>query len=383
MTNIKEDIFLKSCLTKLLSYHKMIVEKTIKKDMPFKIFSPSGDLYDAIWPDDFTFSVIANSDVMSKKDYQSLFDFLTKSCIDLPQVPDRVQFDGLPIMQPGAAEIGKAHGDVMPAHLASAWVRLLSYLKDFGVDIHHKNEWYELIKRSYEKVTYTCGLVYINPQKPSVAFAYNDCAAITGFELMCSIVNMRGFERALVLFNDVIDKKTKSLWERRIVETKDNLWRLYDVEKGGFVAGSEECNQFHIWANGLMYSMLTNEQKKLVSKTIIENYFKINYKGFTRQMIEDSGWHRLLVKLNLGDYMNGGYWPTGSGYIMEAVYCNNRELGMQMLNDLIEYLPKYEYTEWINKKETACGANYFHMAVAMPIVAIKAMLEGKSLLEMF
>ena len=383
MNNIKEDNFLKTCLTKLLEYHKSLVEETTKTNLPFKIFSPSGDLYDAIWPDDFIFTVIANKDVLSKDDYQALFDFLTTSCIDLKQVPDRVQYDGLPIMQPGVAEIGKAHGDVMPAHLASAWVRLLSYLVEFGVNFHHKKEWFELIKRSYDKVTYSCGLVYIDPQKPSVAFAYNDCAAITGFEFMCSIVNMRGFERTLTLFGDVIDEETKVLYLRRIKETKENLYRLYSKEKGGYVAGSESCNQFHIWANGLIYGILDDEKKKLISKTIIENYYKINYKGFTRQVVEDSGWQKLLVKLNLGDYMHGGFWPTGSGYILEAVYMNNRELGMQMLNDLIENLAKYDFTEWINKKENAFGARKFHMAVTIPIVAIKALLEGKSLIEYF
>lgn len=348
-----------------------------------KTFAPADGLYNAFWPDDFTFPIAGLPESLEREDYQNLYDFLTESVIELPCVPDRVQFDGCPVMQPGAAEIGCAHGDKIPAHLPSAWVRLLCYFRDYGVTLHHKTEWARLIKRSYEQVDFSCGLVYIDVQHPRVAFAYNDSAAITGFEFMSSIVNMRGFERAAELFADVIDEETVQEWKHRAERIEKNLWRLYADEKGGYMAGSQTCKQFHVWGNGLLYGRLPENEKRKIGETLVKLYEKIVYRGCTRQIAEEDGWEKLLVDMPKNFYMNGGYWPTGTGYIFQAVYETDRELGKRLLTDLIDNLPEIEYAEWVNPAGESSMAKYFHMAVGIPLTAVKAMLENGSLIEKF
>lgn len=378
-----KDIFLQECYEKLAGYMRFCEERTAQKTPQMNAFAPAEGLYDALWPDDFTFPIIGLPDSLTGKDYQAIYDFLTESILHLPCVPDRVQFDGCPVMQPGAANIGCAHGDRIPAHLPSAWVRLLCYFRDYGVDLHHKKGWYKLIKRSYEQVSFACGLVYVDIQRPHVAFAYNDSAAITGMEFMCSIVNMRGFERGLELFADVIDEETKTDWEEKIEGIQNNLWRLYDKEKGGYVAGSQTCKQLHIWGNGLIYGRLSEDKKKEIGETLISHYDKIVYRGCTRQMMEENGWERMLVDMPVDFYMNGAWWATGTGYIIQAVYETNPEIGKKLLSELIEELPNFEYAEWVNKSGQSSMAKYFHMAIAMPLTAVKAMLEGTSLIEKF
>lgn len=378
-----KDAFLQSCYDKLAEYMRYCEARTAQKTLKMRAFAPAEGLYDALWPDDFTFPIAGLPESLTQKDYQNIYDFLTESVLDLPCVPDRVQFDGCPVMQPGAATIGSAHGDRIPAHLPSAWVRLLCYFRDYGVKLHHKDGWFKLIKRSYEQVSFACGLVYIDVQRPHVAFAYNDSAAITGMEFMCSVVNMRGFERGLELFADVIDPETKAEWTRKIEGIQNNLWRLYDADKGGYIAGSQTCKQLHIWGNGLLYGRLKKEEKKQVGKTLVSLYDKIIYRGCTRQMAETDGWERMLVELPVDFYMNGGWWATGTGYIIQAVYETDSEIGKKLLTELIEELPKFEYAEWVNKRGESSLAKYFHMAIAIPLTAVKAMLEGSSLIEKF
>ncbi len=378
-----QDLFLQNAYQRLSDYMWLLAKRTAQKTDKFHAFAPAEGLYDALWPDDFTFPIAGLPQLLTQADYQGLYDFLTDSVLELPCVPDRVQFDGLPIMQPGAAQIGCAHGKEIPAHLPSAWVRLLCYLQEYGVELHHKKEWANLIQRSYAQVDFACGLVYIDPQNPRVAFAYNDSAAITGFEFMCSVVNMRGFERALVLFDDVLDKETKENWSNKIRRIRENLYRLHDDKEGGYFAGSQTCKQFHVWANGLLYGCCDEQGKKEISERLVKNYDKIVYRGCTRQMIEDEGWDRMLVDMPVGFYMNGGFWPTGTGYILQAVYEADKALGQRLITDLIDNLPQIEYSEWTNKEGQNSYAKFFHMAIGVPLTAIKAMLEGKSLIEKF
>jgi len=378
-----KDEFLQECYDKLAAYMRLLEKRTAYKTDKMTAFAPAEGLYDAFWPDDFTFPIAGLPESLTKEAYQSIYDFLTDSILDLPCVPDRVQFDGCPIMQPGAATIGSAHGDKIPAHLPSAWVRLLCYFRDYGVQLHDKKGWFKLIKRSYEQVSFACGLVYIDVQRPHVAFAYNDSAAITGMEFMCSVVNMRGFERGLELFADVIDEETKAEWQKKIEGINNNLWRLYDEKKGGYIAGSQTCKQLHIWANGLLYGRMDGEKKERLGKTLVSLSDKIFYRGCTRQMSETEGWERMLVDMPVDFYMNGGWWATGTGYVIQAVYETDKAFGKKLLTELIEELPKFNYAEWINKRGEESLAKYFHMSIGMPLTAIKAMLEGSSLIEKF
>lgn len=378
-----KDEFLQSCYDRLKEYMCVLEDRTKVETPKIKLFAPAEGLYDAFWPDDFTFPVAGVPESLGTKEYQSIYDFLTESVLDLSCVPDRVQFDGCPVMQPGPAEIGGAHGDRIPAHLPSAWVRLLCYFEDYGVVLHDKADWARLIRRSYEQVDFSCGLVYIDVQHPRVAFAYNDSAAITGFEFMSSIVNLRGFERAAELFRDVIDEETIKSWTMKAERIKNNLYRLYDKEKGGYLAGSQTCRQFHVWGNGLLYGRLSKEEKREIGETLLSLYDKIVYRGCTRQMAEKDGWQRMLVEQPVDFYMNGGYWPTGTGYIFQAVYETDREIGKRLMNELIGNLPDIGYAEWVNPKGESSAARYFHMAVGIPLTAVKAMLEGNSLIEKF
>jgi hypothetical protein len=100
-------------------------------------------------------------------------------------------------------------------------------------------------------------------------------------------------------------------------------------------------------------------------------------------MAEANGWESMLVDLPVDFYMNGGWWAIGTGYIIQAIYETNQEVGKKLLTELIEELPKFEYAEWVNKRGESSLAKYFHMAIVIPLTAVKAMLKGSSLMEKF
>src|SRR5205814_8180626 len=106
----------------------------------------------------------------------------------------------LPIRSPGD-EHSPLSPD-MPRHLPAAWVRLVDVLEEHGVRWPEKRAWCALIERSFARVSFARGLVYIDPQRPVVGFGFDDTIAITGLELFSSPVLLRGFQRAQRLFAD-------------------------------------------------------------------------------------------------------------------------------------------------------------------------------------
>lgn len=346
------------------------------------IIASSEGHYYGIWPDDFLFPHIVCSELVDKRKLTRIMEFFTESVVDLEQVPDRVEPNGLPIMVPGWYD--SPIGDRMPAHLPSAWVRLLSYFEEWGIQIPQKERWAKVIRKSYERLSFSCGLVYIDPQRPYVGFGYQDNIAITGLTLLSSLATYRGLLRAVELFRGHIEVETLSYWQMLAEGIKKNLWRLYDEEIGGFVAGSKDCHQFDVWGNGLAYGLIEDEKmKRSIEGFYLKNRERIIKYGFTRQIAEEEGWQRLLVQAEVGKYMNGGYWSTGTGYILPVIFSADEDLGLELIYELLENLPRFHFAEWVDAEGEESPAKYFLMGIAMPMLGIKSLLESKPLIDYF
>ena len=344
------------------------------------IASSEGHYY-GLWPDDFLFPHIVCPELADKDKLQRIIEFLTESVVDLERVPDRVEPDGLPIMFPGWYD--GPIGERMPAHLPAAWTRLLSYFEEWGVNIPEKERWAKVIKRSFEQISFSCGLVYIDPQRPYVGFGYQDNIAITGFTLMSSLAIYRGLQRAIDLFKGYLEEDLLGYWKDLARGIRENLWRLYDPEIGGFVAGSKDCHQFDVWGNGLAYGLAGEDIKRSIQGFYLRNWDKIIKFGFTRQIAEEEGWQRLLVKAELGKYMNGGYWATGTGYIFPVIYEADKQLAYKLLEELLENLPRFHFAEWVDGEGNESPAKCFLMAITIPLLSLKSLLEGNSLIAYF
>lgn len=376
-----DDSFLEKSFSILKDYLKTCIEKTKITTERVKAFTPSDGLYDSIWPDDFAFPTMVCPECLSKEDYQRIADFLTDSCQGLVVVPDRVRFDGFPIMSPGP--FGEPISYRMPAHLPSAWVRLLGHLENQGVIFKNRTFWAKLIERSFRNVEFRDGLVYIDPSKPYVGFAYHDCIAISGYDFMSSIVTMKGLKRAAEFFRNDLPNSILQQWVALSIEIEKNLYRLYDSEQRAFFAGSETCRQVNIWANGLYYGHADSKTKQGISDYLSKKMEQIVFKGCTRQISESTGWEKQMLEMPVNMYMNGGYWPTGTGYIFQAVYEKNHEAGEKLLSDLISALPQYNYPEWINKNGVSSNERHFHMAMAIPLLAVRSVIDGGNLWDFF
>jgi hypothetical protein len=360
-----------------------IADATYNHADGFTFINPCTDkTYIGFWPDDCLYPYLAQPEIFDKENGEKLLAFLADSIIELAYVPDRIEPDGTPVMSPGQKDT--PHTDRMPHHLPAAWTRVLSCFEQWGAAIPEKKAWAQVITRSFEQVPFENGLVYNDPQNPNVGYGFYDTVAITGMELMSSLMLYKGFLRAADLFADTAEPAIVQQWRAKAQAIRDNLHRLYDENIGGYVAGSVDCRQFSVWGNGLAYWLSSEGQKRIIAATWKKLAGKIFKSGFTRQIAEDSGWQRMLIPgYSAGQYMNGGYWPVGTAYIIGALAKHSLKLAENLAEELAENVERFKYAEWISPDGKECGAKGFIGSLALPVVALRAAVDKTPLLSVF
>ncbi len=338
----------------------------------------AGDGYTGVWPDDSLYPLMALPSLANKEELQGTIEFLGESMLELEYVPDRVEPDGLPILSPGPSD-QPPMTHRMPLHLPAAWVRLLDHYQQLGVEIPQKKAWAELIERSVNCVPFANGLAYSDPQKPAIGFGYHDSIKMTGWELMSSLVLMRGLERAAALFEADIAADVREHWAQLAEGIRANLHRLYDPKIGGYVAGSRVGRQFSVWGNGLAYWLATPDAKAIIFRFYRDHEARIFLRGCTRQIAEP-GWEGN----GPGDsYHNGGFWATGTGYVLPALAEHDPAFAVQLAEELVHNLPRINFAEWIGPDGKPAGAQRFLGSVSLPLLGLRSILEKRPLLEYF
>ena len=374
---------MRSIYKQLTGYLKPVLDAaTFRLPNGLTLFLPSKvGGYNGVWPDDSIYPFIADPSLAVKGELSALLNFLTPSIVEMRQLPDRVEPDGLPILSPGPSD-RPPMTDRMPLHLPGAWVRLLSYYQDMGVEIPRKREWSQVVFLSFDLNSFACGLAYSDPQHPAIGFGFMDSVKISGFELMSSLVLYRGLQRAVVLFQDELDASVLARWKQMAQEIRQNLYRLYDSAIGGYVEGSHQGHQFSVWGNGLAYSLAPDDSKRRIFEFYQKNRSKIFRSGYTRQMAEPSGWEgpgqpKLL-------YQNGGFWGTGTGYVLPVLYDHDPTAALELANDLVQNLPKVDYCEWLDPvNSTPSGAMGFLGSISVPAIGVRSILEKRPLIDYF
>lgn len=344
----------------------------------FKLIRPcSSKWYNGLWHDDFTWPMIGFPELQKGPELQDAVKFVTRASINLHVVPDRIEYDGTPIMSPGGGN-DRPMSEEMPLHLPSAWVRLLSHAEAAGCEIPRKDEWAQLIKRSYDQVPLAFDLVYNNPQKNIVGFGFMDSIRLTGLVLMTSLVTIRGLERSAELFKENLDLSITDGWRIQATKMRSAITRLFDEQVGGFVGGSRHGKAFSVWGNGLGWSLASKDQQKVIAKTLTDQWNHIFLQGCTRQTPGPTGWPETKRATT---YQNGGYWGTGTGFVLPAIADFDPNLALKLTKELLENLKTFQYAEYIEQDGKPGGPKDFLGTVAMPMMGLRSIIEQKPLLS--
>lgn len=360
-------------LTELFEGAKMDVGNGVKLLMP-----QAGGGYSGFWPDDGLYPLIALPSLANKDELQAGIEFISDSMLELEYVADRIEPDGLPILSPGPSN-QPPMTDRMPLHLPAAWVRVLDYYEGFGVRIPRKDAWAKLIERSFKRMPFANGLVYGDPQRPPIGWGFYDTIRIAGWELMTSIVVMRGLERATRLFERELPSEIRQHWLLLAKGIRLNLHRLYSPKIGGYMEGSRIGRQFGVWSNGLAHFLAPEDAKRSIVDFYRRNANAIFLRGCTRQIAE-AGWEGN----GPGDsYQNGGFWATGTGFVLPAIADQDPDFALKLAEELAENLPAINFAEWIGKDGQPAGAQRYLASVSVPMIGLRSILERQPLVDYF
>jgi len=314
--------FFQSSYEMLKGFMYKVAEQTmVKLENGGFFLRGAGRHYLDLWPDDFLFPLIVCPELADKDSLSGTATFLTDSIVDLNVVPDRIEPNGFPWMSPGIEPLSLR----MPMHLPAAWVRVLRYFESRGVKIPRKDAWARIITRSFDVIPYSMGLAQAE-------------------------------------------------------RIKTNLFRLYDDRLGGFVAGSKQCRQLDVWGNGIVYGLADEKQRQSIVRFFKDNQDLIFKYGFARQVADEKGWEKTVWPIKFGHYTNGGHWPSGTGWVLPAIYDKDDDFAKQLMTELLENLPKFEFTEFV-AIDGELGAFPFCMSVAVPMLAVKCILEKKHIVD--
>jgi hypothetical protein len=132
--------------------------------------------------------------------------------------------------------------------------------------------------------------------------------------------------------------------------------------------------------NGLIFPLAGDSEKQSIVRFFRDNRAKLFLRGCTRQIAEPGGWEG---NVNPGRYQNGGFWATGTGYVLPALAQLDPALCVELLEDLTANLSKIDFAEWLDATGKPNGAMKFLASLALPLMGLNSILQDKPLIEYF
>jgi hypothetical protein len=313
------------------------------------LYTPDGEgNYAALWTRDFGYMVENAIDILPLEDVRKAIVYLLNGQRSDGCIPDRVQADGLAVYSAGP--VGKPLGDP-PSDNSQFMVKLVSDYVSYSKDLEFfKQVSPGLIKAMNYTPRRKNGLVYIDPQNPHSPYGFTDTIQKTGELLFSSLLYWEACQKLMELFNQIDNLETVNDFRSRSLLIEKNLSNLWDDQAGMFLAASVDCRQTDIWGNAyaIYIGYPLAEKKKSIIDFLAKNYNAYVYKGQIRHLTEPDCWQKTLITIRPGEYQNGAFWGTASGWVGYALADQYPRLAKEIYVDLIAFYQQNGPYECVN-----------------------------------
>jgi GH15 family glucan-1,4-alpha-glucosidase len=189
-------------------------------------------------------------------------------------------------------------------------------------------------------------LVYATEDFRGVDFGFRDVITITGELCMPSILKYKASLELAELF-DLLKKKDKAeVYRNNARRLKEEIPQRFSDSRGMLLASTGKSKQADIWSTvmAVYYGIIEGDQVLNVSRTITEGYKKgllaksgnIRHIFIGEDFSEKSAWEKSLVRK--GDYQNGGYWGTPTGWVCYVMAQTDLPAAKQLAKEYIDNL---------------------------------------------
>lgn len=339
-------------VTLAAAYRIYEAAKKTNTDGSLTVWEPDGvSFYGAMWARDTAMSMEAYPEYFTPAQISAVLTYyLSKSNFTTGEVPDHILHDGTVKMHPGTSGTGygvRAPIDGQMMLVQMAWVH---YLSTGSATLYDTNKVH--LKALIETgVNYNGSTKAVNIPNGSsyVGFGFYDSCEITGDNAFCSVLAYRAFimlaemehalgndTEALRLFNRAQDLKgaVQAMLTIR-AGTGGELASPYFAKQMAYLfAGTVKgATQIDLWATSyaVWNGMLTPAQDKMVGNFLLYAYSStgdnVNVGGIrhvykpTDFTANSACWEAHFGEAvpTYGTYQNGGYWPTATPWVVNAI----------------------------------------------------------------
>lgn len=343
------------------------------------LFTPDGvGNYGALWTRDFAY-MVPLFDLFEPEDVRKAVDYLVEGVSDDHTAPDRRQVDGVTVYSAG----GLGNPVARPPLDNAAFLVRLVYL-------YHKNAGggfaearLDTLYEAMKAIPRRDGLVWNDPDNPHSPYGFTDTVGKTGALLFCSLLDWRAWNELAELAGEAGLEPMAESCRQRALEVERGLPSLIDPETGLYFAASDDCRQIDVWGNAFAVAIgypAGEERTRTIENFFANRYGEVIEKGQVRHLIEGEFWNRMLIPIAEGDYQNGAYWGTPSGWVLKVLAPRHPRLAEKMLRDLLGDYRERGIHEWVNGDRTRLPR--YVASIANPLAAVRDLIkEGLAVVE--
>lgn len=344
----------------------------------FTLIAPGRHSYTAYWPRDFAMSVdsgfitpeeLRNHLLLTCRAQNDGSELKLANGLHVPpwSIPDHINYDGGPVYYPGTYSSGNDQGSglcgIVPpiddhyelVHIAHAYWTTTRDRKVFEEKIRGLTV-FERLTRAFDcpQIDRATGLAATTEADRAVGFGFCDGVTHTGKLLFASLLRYRAagemveLSRALGSPERIGDyQEARRLIRANVVPT----FRDPKAIGGWLRASTGLSRQADVWGTlfALHLGVLDRDAATAARKTVAAAVRRgtIALEGGVRHVPTDldfsptTAWERPTCAVNT--YQNGGYWHAASGWLIEALWNEDRALALQVFAEMIAHLRAQDF----------------------------------------
>lgn len=316
------------------------------------LFTPDGvGNYDALWIRDFGYMVEYCADLMDPDQIRGCIDYAIGGQREDGWIPDRMEAGGDAVYAAGAkgAPVGKANLDNTPFLVYAVYFYLTRLPRE---ECRQRFlEWSAALDKGLSVIPLSPdGMVWNDKRLPHSPYGFTDTVCKTGRLFMESLLFWRACRQMEAMHEAFGDQDMRKLYRDHTQLIEQAVGMLYDGSSGTYLAAEDDCRQTDVW--GMLYALEIGfplPHRDDVERWLLENRQRYLYKGQVCQLPDGGAWDKLLIHVPAGEYQNGAYWATASGWALRFFRRRDPHFFETMLDALMEDFEKDGICECVNE----------------------------------
>ena len=292
-----------------------------------------GEAYPALYLRDFTYMAEAAPEFIPLDHVRAIIALLVARLSPEGLCPERIG--------PAGEVIYVCHGGRPAADSPMFLAKLCGAYARHGGDLRFLEEIFPAVRRALATVPTepATGLVWIDPGAPHTAYGFTDTIAITGRHAFCSLLLLESWEILAALAAQLGRVADTDACARQAGLLRGSLDLLWSPAHGLLLAGSHDCCQADIWASAYacVIGAFSLARRQEIGRTLLAQRDRFLRRGQVRHLRLPEFWQRRIVEADWtapGQFQNGAYWGTATGWVAEAFEAVEPGRGHALLGEL-------------------------------------------------